>query len=176
MYKIDINLKNNISSLTISENDLKTTALCTVEGPIHSRNENFDFLTVDVKWRSQDPKQGKYFSNILKSILEHFILRELDLCRSICISIYVTGSPKFTFLSGVNVALIGLINTGIPLKGMFYGIQNGDKVEIYDKNEKVFEHFLKDGNEYGEGEDVNDLLRYTKEVINFNITQQHTIS
>lgn len=171
MYKIESHLKESVSSFRVFDDVDSTTSYCTVEGPFPSRFDNYASLLVEVKWRGQDPKMGKYYSHLLKSILEKFILLELDSSKSISISLYLTGSSKYSLLCGINASLLGLISLGIPLRGMFYGIQTNDKLLVYDEEKEIFHHSVDSSGEYTK----EDILEYTKEVIRFTIRDQHTV-
>lgn len=179
MYKVEAKLEyeKNVSSFTAFKEEEKTTVLCTVDGPFHlpTRNEDLEALTVDVKWKGQDLKEEKYNARLIKSILDEFIIKNLDASKGLCVCLFVTGSSKWSLICGLNAALLGLVRCGIPLRSMFYAVTQQDVVYVFDDDKMVNYHFM-GILQHGELPVCSEYkLNYTKEVIRFSIRDQHTI-
>ncbi|KAF9764794.1 Exosome complex exonuclease RRP46 like protein [Nosema granulosis] len=169
MYKIEAKLEthHNVSSFSCFDDSNSTTGFCTVDGPVYLPNRKENSLAIDVKVRGL----CKYYNHIIQSVVEHFVLLELDASKSISLSLFLTGSDKYSLVCGINASLLALVNLGIPLKGLFYGIQVEDCVYIYDDQKVVFWHQIGPNRS-----DSEDLFEYTKEVVRFSIRDQHTIN
>ncbi|KAM0672923.1 RNase PH-like protein [Ordospora colligata] len=150
-----------------------TTVFCVVHGPLDGTQRNSDpsKAALDVRWKDPVVINGriydKYFSSVVTNILSKYIILELDGGKTIQIVLNVAGSIRNTLFCAVNAALLALVDSGIPLRTMFYASSSfgyEEEVFVFDADGK-----MSFGHSFGPIEDscINtaaEFLQYVKDV------------
>ncbi|KAH9411518.1 putative 3'exoribonuclease [Ordospora pajunii] len=162
-----------------------TTVFCVVHGPLDSVHRNSDPLkaALDVRWKDSVVINGriydKYFSSVMTSILSKYVILELDGGKTIQLALNAAGSTRNTLFCAVNAALLALVDSGIPLRTMFYASSSfgyEEEVFVFDADGKI-----SFGHSFGPIEDssiknASSLLGYVKDAQRFALKPKFSLA
>jgi exosome complex component RRP46 len=126
-----------------------TTVFCVVHGPAENaqRQEEPENATLEVRWKDQTLVNAKayekYFSGVVEKVLRRFVILELDVYKTIQVSLSIAGQDRKALFCAINAAVLALVDAGIPLCSMFYSSSSflsEEEAFVFDEEGVVYGH------------------------------------
>lgn len=152
-----------------------TTVICTVDfNNKHEqlKIEDFDKINIDVRFININKKSyDKYFAHLIRKIIEEIVVN-IDICKSLFVNLIIDSSSSNTLWCAINSVFLGLSESGIPLKCLYYastGFSDKEDTFLYDKNNNLVWYHSFCNIKDLDVQKIADYVKYVKEIQDFTI-------